>query len=75
MPKRPPIPSAHPLLKKALALRIVCSVVGGTLFQATVLHELFPVPLPMAHENALSPYVAPFWRQIFHTISKTKLAS
>jgi hypothetical protein len=56
-------------------LRIVCSVVGGTLFQATVLHELFPVPLPMAHENALSPYVAPFWRQIFHTISKTKLAS
>jgi hypothetical protein len=38
---------------RALALTTVCSAVGEILFQATMLHELFPVPLAVACGNAL----------------------
>ena len=48
------IPSAHPHLMRALTWRIVCNTVDGTIFQAIVPHELFPMLLAVAHENARS---------------------
>jgi hypothetical protein len=51
--KETPIPSAWPLLMRALALRNVCRGVGGAIYQATVPQELFPMALAMARGNAL----------------------